>query len=125
MHAVEVGSLESVRWILEQGVSPSSGIPRDRTLLHVCLERAGQDKYQILEELIAAGANVDERGFHGWTALHLAAFKEDEQAMQILLSSGADPKIMTHVDNFATAEEEARFLGKHSSAEFIASFEKE
>jgi len=60
---------------------------------------------------------------HGqWTALHKAALRDDEESMRILLEAGADRTITTKIDDDATAEEEARNLGHHRSADFIANF---
>ena len=58
------------------------------TALHMIM---GQDAGEVVEALIAAGANVNE--IEGWwvrTPLHLAAAKHDSRAMRILLAHQPD-----------------------------------
>ena len=53
-------------------------------------EAAGRGKYEIVEEKLAAGANVNEPDtFFGETALHRAAKAGDLKMVQILLGHGA------------------------------------
>ena len=53
-------------------------------------EAAGRGKYEIVEEKLAAGANVNEPDtFFGETALHRAAKVGDLKMVQILLGHGA------------------------------------
>ncbi len=53
-------------------------------------EAAGRGKYEIVEEKLAAGANVNEPDtFFGETALHRAAKAGDLKMVQILLANGA------------------------------------
>ena len=52
----------------------------------------------------------------------MAAIRDDEKAMHMLLIAGADRTITTKVDDDATAEEEARNLGHFKSADFIVGF---
>lgn len=123
VHAIDCGSIESIEWMIEKNVDlrpvGTDGYPP----VVSCVERETQDRYQILERLIRAGADIDERGINGWTPLHLAALREDEHAMQMLLDAGADRSKRTDCDDNATAEEEARAMGHEISASFIASYE--
>ena len=53
-------------------------------------EAAGRGKYEIVEEKLAAGVNVNEPDtFFGETALHRAAKAGDLKMVQILLANGA------------------------------------
>ena len=122
VHAVSSGSLKSVKWMVEKGVNiqpiDTDGYPP----VISCIDVEGKEKYQILRVLINAGADIDERGINGWTPLHMAAVRDDEKSMRILLEAGADRTITTKIDDDVTAEEEARNLGHQKSADFIASF---
>ncbi|MBQ9455763.1 MAG: ankyrin repeat domain-containing protein [Thermoguttaceae bacterium] len=53
-------------------------------------EAAGRGKYEIVEQKLAAGTDVNEPDtFFGETALHRAAKEGDLKMVQILLSHGA------------------------------------
>ncbi|WP_294610881.1 ankyrin repeat domain-containing protein [Roseovarius sp.] len=122
MHAASCGCLKSVNWMIEQGVNLKPDVDDGYPLLLSCIEQDGKEKYQILEAFIASGADINERGINGWTPLHMAAIRDDERSMSMLLSAGADTTITTLIDDDTTAEEEARNLGHLASAEFIANF---
>ncbi|CAN5157770.1 hypothetical protein BH09DEP1_BH09DEP1_0020 [soil metagenome] len=49
----------------------------------------------ILNDLLAAGANPNEYDCRGWTPLHAAANEGKADAIEILLSHGADPDNLT------------------------------
>ena len=122
VHAISSGSLKSVKWMIEKGVSLQPVANDGYPPVISCIELEGKEKYGILRLLIDAGANINERGINGWTPLHMAAVRDDEMSMRILLEAGADRTITTEIDDDATAEEEARNLGHNESADFIASF---
>ena len=56
---------------------------------------------------------------NGWSPLHMAAARNDLQAIKILLDNGANTTLKTIIDNYCTAEQEAVILGKHEAAELI------
>jgi ankyrin repeat protein len=47
----------------------------------------------IVELLLAAGAEPDPRQRHGWTPLHAAAQNGDLRSLEALLAAGADPTL--------------------------------
>src|SRR5258707_2269526 len=51
--------------------------------------RAG--RVDLLDGLIKAGVNPNERDPHGFTPLILAAYNEQPQAVDFLITNGADP----------------------------------
>ncbi|WP_368040326.1 ankyrin repeat domain-containing protein [Ruegeria atlantica] len=122
VHAVECGCLKSVNWMIEQGVNLQPCTADGYPPVLACIEHDGKEKYQMLEALIAAGVDINQRGINGWTPLHMAAIREDERSMHMLLTAGADRSVTTLIDDDTTAEEEARNLGRLKSAEFIANF---
>lgn len=122
VHAVSSRCVESVIWMIENGVSLNPAVTDGYPPLLACVEQSGAEKYQILEYLISSGANLNERGINGWTPLHLAALRDDERSMRMLLAAGADRTVTTQCDDNATAEDEARNSGHLKSAEFIANF---
>jgi ankyrin repeat protein len=76
------------------------------------LSSARADKYEIIELLLASGADIQQRGINDWTPLHYAAANDDVEAMERLLAHGADPAARTTIDHCATPLEEAAHLGR-------------
>lgn len=72
-----------------------------------------------MRALIAAGANVDEIGIHGYAPAHLAAVRNDVEALKILRENGADFSIRTPVDDCYTPLEEARSLNEQRAGDAI------
>lgn len=111
IHAICRGTLETVQWMLSQGATPLIDAPDDGyTVLHTAIERDGPEKYPIMRALIAAGADVYEFGIHGYAPAHLAAVRNDVEALRVLYESHADFTLRTIVDDYYTPLEEARSL---------------
>lgn len=51
---------------------------------------------EIVELLLAAGAEPDPRQRHGWTPLHAAAQNGDVRSLDALLAAGADPELRNY-----------------------------
>src|SRR5207244_13165358 len=62
--------------------------------------------------LLAAGADVGQRGVNDYTPLHLAAAQGDLRAVDILLEAGSDPNEITRIDDLETPLEVAA-AGEH------------
>ena len=60
------------------------------------------DVHEIVEMLLAAGADVSQRGVNDYTPLHYAAAQGDLRAVDILLAAGADPNEITRIDDLET-----------------------
>ncbi|KKL79448.1 hypothetical protein LCGC14_2014740 [marine sediment metagenome] len=59
--------------------------------LHFAVQKGAQE--EVLR-LLAAGANIDARGKHRFTALHFAAQHADPAMIDLLIHRGADPSAM-------------------------------
>lgn len=96
-----------VRELLALGADPNyedlGGFP---SLLNV-LSGDRAEKHELLELLIEAGADVQGRGINGYTPLHMAASRDDDRAIALLLATGADHAARTNVDDYETALEVA------------------
>lgn len=110
-HAIYHGPLSLVRALLELGADPNYADAGGFPSLFAAIDRAAPDRHQVLELLLAAGADVQQRGFNDYTALHQAACRDDAAAVEILLRHGADPKARTRIDDYATPLEEAELFG--------------
>jgi ankyrin repeat protein len=59
------------------------------------------------------------RGINDYTPLHLAVSQCDEEAMELLLTHGADPSLRIRIDSCATAMEEADVMGNAEGAAYF------
>jgi ankyrin repeat protein len=124
INAVDCGSVASVRWLLARGVDLRFRDDEGYTVLHSALDRKGPERYELLELLLDAGADPDAKGLNDWTPAHLAAVREDLEALRILVAHGADLSVRTNIDEYATPLEEARRLRKLKSVEFLEAIER-
>ncbi len=119
-NAIDCGSVEVVSWMLSHGASVPIEVDDGYTVLHSVIERSKDDKYQMMRMLIDAGADVDEIGIHGYAPAHHAAVRNDVEALKILHESGADFRLRTTVDDYATPLEEACSMTQRHAVEAIA-----
>ena len=119
INAIDCGSKESVQWILSWPVDLSFRDEEGYTVLHAALERDASDRYEVLEQLLRHGAPINQHGINDWTPSHMAAVREDIQALELLTRYGADLTVRTRIDDCATPLEEARNLRKLRAVEFL------
>jgi len=121
INAVGTGSRQSIEWMISKNVRLDFRDEEGYTPLHVAIERRAPDRHEILELLLRAGAPVNLKGVNDWTPAHMAAARNDVDALKLLVRYGADLSIRTDIDDYATPLEEARSLGKHSAARYLES----
>ena len=119
-NAIDIGSPQSVAWMLAKGVDLSFRDNGGYTPLHSALERRSE-RHQILEMLLRAGAPVNQKGINDWTPAHMAAARNDVESLKLLVQFGADLSIRTAIDHFATPLEEARHLGAQDALRYLES----
>jgi ankyrin repeat protein/serine/threonine protein kinase len=83
INAVEQGDTKTVRHYLDLGISANSRVG-NYNLLHF----AGSK--EVAELLIAKGVDVNAKGTHGATPLHIAAMFDRIKVAQTLIAKGAD-----------------------------------
>lgn len=86
------GRDEAVALLIDHGApldAHSTNATRN-TPLHAAL--AGATKASVVRRLILAGADVEARGAHNITPLHLAASRGDGALCDLLVTRGADPQ---------------------------------
>ena len=81
------------------------------------LEASRADQDARIARLIAGGADVHQRGLHGDTALHWAAFHGRETIVAQLIASGAD--VDAAVDNGSTPLHQAAYRGHTGVVELL------
>ena len=119
-HAIDAGSLQAIQWMLSQQVALGFCDDEGYTVLLAAIELEKENKYEILELLLRYGAPTDIQGRNDWTALHMAAARNDVRSLEILLRYGADWSIRTRIDDFSTPLEEAQILGCEAAAAYLA-----
>ena len=88
MMAARTGEVEIVRTLLARDVSVTAAIPTtgQTALMWATAER----HWDIMRELIAAGADVEARSKIGFTPLLFVTRNGDREAAEILIAAGAD-----------------------------------
>jgi ankyrin repeat protein len=119
INAIDCGSKTAVLWMLSRKVDLSFRDEEGYTVLHAAIERSSADRYEVLDLLLRNGAPVNAHGINDWTPAHMAAVREDIDALEVLMRFGADLSIRTRIDDYATPLEEARHLGKTRAVEFL------
>jgi ankyrin repeat protein len=120
-NALDSGSRQAVEWMLQRHVDLNFCDPEGYTPLHTALELEREDKYELLDALLSAGAPVNLKGLNDWTPAHMAAAQDDVEALRVLVRHGADLTIRTDIDDHATPLEEARNLGKGRAISYLES----
>lgn len=85
-----------VRFLLDCGVEPTQAAhPPTSTALHLIGNNPGEDSLQIMDLLIAAGADVNHPDRIGQTPLHIAALRS-VKTVRKLIDAGADIALTNH-----------------------------
>ena len=98
IHATRMGSVPLVRHLLQAGADPNVRITmsidncRNTPLIDLCLQRS-MNSQELVEVLVAAGADVEARTGAGMTALCYAAQADNLQAAKALVAAGADVNV--------------------------------
>ncbi|MES2522110.1 MAG: ankyrin repeat domain-containing protein [Gemmatimonadota bacterium] len=111
------GQHEAAELLLDRGASLDT-LSRNSTAntpLHAAL--AGRVNDALVRLLVERGAEVNARGAHGYTPLHLAASRGAEALVMLLLVHGADAHAMT--DDGKTPADIARDRGHENTAALL------
>lgn len=113
--AIYFGPPKLVAELLGAGADPRAEPADGFPALFAAMDREGEDRYSVMELLIRAGADPQQRGINDYTALHYAACRDDAPAILLLLRHGGRLDARTRIDDCTTPFEEARRLGCHNA----------
>ena len=127
-YAIYHSPLPFIRVLLEIGADPNpedhAGFPPLIAALSCCRSHSGTseqaDVLEILKLLLAFGADPNQRGINDYTPLHMAVGEHNESAVELLLQAGADPSLITRIDDCTNPREMAERLGLHGIADILA-----
>jgi ankyrin repeat protein len=92
MWAVSNDDMNVVRFLLENGADVNlKGTAFGDTALMIALRHSG-GKTEVIESLVAKGADVNARDVRGWTALMMASMG-DKKVVELLLEAKADVNV--------------------------------
>ena len=131
-YAIYHSPLAFIRTLLEIGADPNApddcGFPSLIAALSCTNPQPGargrKDVVEILELLLAFGADPDQRGINDYTALHMAVGERNLPALECLLAAGGDPTLRTRIDDYETPREMAERAGLVQFAECLAEHER-
>ena len=132
-YAIYHAPLTFIREILGLGADPNpadhAGFPPLIAALSCGRSHPGStarpDVLEIIELLLRAGADPNQRGLNDYTPLHMAVAEGSRGAVALLLAHGADPALRTRIDDFETPKEMAEALGHAELAAMLAAAEVE
>ncbi len=106
-------------WAIDAGLPRSAAALAEAGLrLDNLLFAGAVNRVDVLEELLARGADVNTRYWAGYTALHAAAVMGHEEAVELLLSRGANPALREEKYGDTPADK-ARWRGHTAVVELL------
>jgi hypothetical protein len=103
--AVKTRDLARIKELLGKSANPNSADGFGQTVLHRAIPTSGLETQQdvdVVKALLAGGANPNFTSNFGTTALHTAAYHGLTKIAQALLDKGADPTVISTLENGKT-----------------------
>jgi ankyrin repeat protein len=129
-YAIYHSPLLFIRALLETGANPNpnpvdhTGFPPLIAALSCSRPQPGSpgrpDVLEILKLLLIFKADPNQRGINDYTPLHMAVSESNLPALELLLQSGADPRLRTRIDECETPREMAEEAGLNEFARPLA-----
>jgi ankyrin repeat protein len=98
IEAARAAKLDEVTLLLKRGANPNVSVAPDGLTMTPVIAAVGSqtrtaDRVEIIRLLLISGAEANFRNERGRTALSIAAFLVDPDAIRLLLEHGADPNL--------------------------------
>ena len=130
-YAIYHSPLSFIRNLLEIGANPNptdhAGFPPLIAALSCVRPHPGTparpDVADIIKLLLSFGADPNQRGLNDYTPLHMAVGEGNLPAVELLIASGADPRLRTRIDDCETPRKMAEKMGRSDMAELLAAQE--
>lgn len=119
INAIDYGSLHAIVWMITKGVDLSFVDEEGTTVLLSALDRGQPDRHEVLGLLLRSGARTDLHGINDWTAAHMAASRDDAEALRILKRHGADLGAIRNDFGITTPLDDARTLKCWKAVAFL------
>lgn len=127
-YAIYHSPLPFIRILLELGADPNpvdhAGFPPLIAALSCSRPQPGSpgrpDVLEILKLLLTFKADPNQRGINDYTPLHMAVSEHNLPALELLLLSGADPRLQRRIDEYETPRKMAESAGFHELARLLA-----
>ena len=107
IYAIYHGSRSLVDDLLALGAAARPDVNDGFPPMVALMSTQRDDKYELMQTLADAGANVNELGVNDQTALSWAIGQDDLEAVRLLLRLGADPHRRTRIDDRTSPVDEA------------------
>ncbi|XP_020944897.1 transient receptor potential cation channel subfamily A member 1 isoform X2 [Sus scrofa] len=119
--AAEKNQVESIKFLLRKGANPNLRNCNMMAPLHVAVQRLNNEVMKVLIE--HSGTDINLEGENGNTALIIACFTDNSEAVELLLNKGAKPCKSNKWGCFPIHQ--AAFSGAKKCMEIILKFGEE
>jgi uncharacterized protein len=105
------GHKAAAEWLIQRGLAVNAADSAGYTALHITCASSVRDDPDMIDLLLASGADVNQYANEGTTALELAAYHGNIKCARALIDAGAD---VNHANNIGVTSLMRAVVGQHS-----------